>query len=122
GDASTLADRLEAAPRPPELGEVRRGFGARKAGQLERRERGGGVATVVLARNPELDLGGFELVAAYGLSRPRQPTLEQLLDLGARAERRVVVEVDVRDDGDPRLEQLERAVRLVTFGDQPPLA
>ena len=54
--AAGLPVRLEAPARAGELGEVRARFLGRDAGQLERRERRGGVAPVVLARHRELEV------------------------------------------------------------------
>src|SRR5438105_14686225 len=101
GDAASLGDRLETTSDAPKLGQGRGSLGTRKAGQLECRECGRRVAAVVLARDAELEVGRLELVAAHRVLGARQPAVEQLLDLRAGAERRMVVEVGVRDDGDP---------------------
>ena len=47
-----------------------------------------------------------------------EPDLELALELGGRGELGVVVELEVRDDGDLRRERERRAVRLVGLDDQ----
>ena len=89
------------------------------ARELERGERGGGVAAVVLARHRELELDGLELLGAHDLRHVREPLLEERRHLGARAERRVVVEVDVQEDRDLGPERGDRAVGLVALDDEP---
>ena len=95
---------------------------ARDARELERRERAGGVQAVVLTGNGELEL---ERARARRRGRPArrgplgEPAVEELFDLRPRAERRVVVEVDVRDDRDLGPEREHRAVRLVPLDDEP---
>ena len=49
----------------------------------------------------------------------REPVLEEGSDLGARAEGRVMVEVDVEEDRDLGPERGDRAVGLVAFDDEP---
>src|SRR4029079_16826467 len=47
------------------------------------------------------------------------PVLEERLDLAARRERRVMVEVDVKQDRDLRPQGAHRSVRLVALDDEP---
>ena len=117
--AADLPVRLEAAAGAGELRQMGTRFFGRDAGQLERRERGGGIAPVVLARHGELEVDERKLVRPHDLGDFRQPSLEELLDLGARRELGVMVEVDVRDDGDLRPQVLDRPIRLVALDDQP---
>jgi hypothetical protein len=74
----------------------------------------------VLAGKDQREVDRLEVVAADDLRHLPQPRLEQPLDLRERTKLGVVVEVDVRDDGDPRTEPLDRPVRLVPFHDEPP--
>ena len=97
-------------------------LGAPDAGELERRERGGGVAPVVLAGNREHEVDRFELLGAHDVRHLGEPRLEQVLDLGERGERRVVVEVDVEEHGDLRAQRCDGAVGLVALDDQPSLS
>ena len=53
------------------------------------------------------------------VSIPPAQRLESLLELGVRAEGRVVVELDVRDDSDRRRQREDAAVRLVALDDEP---
>ena len=71
------------------------------------------------ARHRELPLEGRGV--ANRVRRSGGPPLELLLELAARAELTVVVEVDVRDDGDLGREAEHRAVGLVTLDDEPAL-
>src|SRR5207245_381927 len=48
-----------------------------------------------------------------------EPVLEEDLELRTRGELRVVVEVDVEEDGDLRPQRADRAVGLVAFHDEP---
>ena len=122
GDAARLALPLEPSARAAELDDHASASARGDAGELERRERGGGVAAVVLAGHSELELHRLELLGAHDVRHLAQPLLEERLHLGARAERRVVVEVDVEEHGDLRPERGDRAVRLVALDDEPALA
>ena len=73
--------------------------------------------TVVLAPNGERPEVGLQLLAADDLGHSLHPPVEQLVDLGARAEGRVMVEVEVEDHRDPRPQCRDRAVRLVALDD-----
>src|SRR5205085_5859175 len=80
------------------------------------------VCPIVIACHCELACVGLELVPArrrVGLSEER---FEEELDLAMRREGRVVVEIDVRNNGDLRLEMFERAVGFVAFHDEPAVA
>src|SRR5262245_55740201 len=68
--------------------------------QLEGGERARRVQPVVPARKRELDVRRLELPSPNDLRYLRQPPFQHRLDLGPRGERRVVVELDVRDDRD----------------------
>ena len=116
-----LAAQLEAAPGARELGEHAFGLLARHARDLERRKSRRRIAAVVLTRDRELERDGLELVPAHDLARTGEPVLEQLPHLGLGGEGRVVVELDVRQHGDLRPQQLQRPVRLVALGDEPAL-
>src|SRR5262245_25529169 len=117
--AARLTTALQPAAHATELAQDGRGLFPRVAGQLERGQRDRGVPAVVLARHGELDLGWVEVLSAHGLRRPPEPVREQRLDLDARGELGVVVEVDVRDYRDLRAERGDRPVRLVSLDDQP---
>ncbi len=120
-NASGLARELEPARRAAEAAERLGGLGPRDTGELERGERGGGVDPVVGARDGQRELHRLELPAAHDVRHLRRPAAEQLLDLGLGREGRVVVELDVGDDGDLRPELLDRAVGLVALDDEPAL-
>ena len=76
----------------------------------------------MVTRNRELDLDGLELVSSDGFRSGREPVGEERLDLGARGEFRVVVEIDVRDHRDLGAKGGDRAVRFVSFDDEPAAA
>ena len=76
----------------------------------------------MLARDTKREVDRLELVAADDLGDMREPAVEELLHLGARRERRVVVEVDVEDDGDPWPQRFDRAIGLVALDDEHPFA
>ena len=98
-----LAAQLEPARRAARTRRAPAATAARSnPASLERRERAGRVQAVVLTGNGEREVDRLELVAAHdpGVREAGEPLGEERLDLGARGERRVVVEVDVRDDGD----------------------
>ena len=69
---------------------------------VERSQGGGSVAAVVLARHRELKPNRLELPATNDLRHFGEPALEQLLHLRRGSEGGVVIELDVRDDGDLR--------------------
>src|SRR5207253_2060821 len=94
---------------------------ARDARELERRERCRRVASIVLARNSQLELDRLELVATHVGGRLGQPALEQVAHLPFGGKGHVMVELDVRHYGDLWAEELERAVGLVSLGDEPAL-
>src|SRR5256714_142206 len=116
---SRLAFRLQAAAGTADLDERRLGVLARYACELECRERGGGVAPVVLTRHGEVELDGLELPGAHDLRHLAQPVLEERAELGPGRERRVVVEIDVEEHGDLRAQSCDRPVRLVSLDDEP---
>src|SRR5437764_8224738 len=62
--AARLALRLEPPAGAPEVDDHALGVGSRVAGELERRERRGGVAPVVLPRYREVERDGSELLGA----------------------------------------------------------
>src|SRR5205823_6279054 len=78
-DAGRLAAPLEAAARAPELRQHRLGLGPFDAGKLERGQRRGRVAAVVLAADREGEADRLELAAAHDRRRGREPALEELL-------------------------------------------
>ena len=73
----------------------------------------------MLTRDSELDRQRLELPASNDVRYAREPALEELAQLRLGRERRVMVELDVRDDCDLGLEQADRAIRLVAFDDEP---
>src|SRR5439155_10727726 len=79
------------------------------------------IPPVVIPGNRERQIHGVELPPADDIGRSREERLEELFDLGARGELRVVVEIDVRDDRDPRMEDGDRPVGLVALDDEPAL-
>ena len=118
-DAAGDAALLEPPPRAAETPEDRPRLVIRNPGELERCQRRGRIPAVVLARQPQLALERLQPVAPDDLRDGGEPALEQLLDLGLRAELAVVVEVDVRHDGDLRTQVLDRPVGLVALDDEP---
>src|SRR5438132_13999869 len=100
GYPGRFAVPLETVPGAPVAGKNRQSLIRRHAGQLERGERSRRVSPVVLAGNTQLGFDRLELLAAHDLVAAREPALEQLLHLGPGGERRMVVEVDVGEDGD----------------------
>ena len=72
-------------PAPVNSGSTRSAASRDDAGELERRQRGGGVSPVVLAGNSELQRRRLQLLASYRLGRLREPALEQLAHLGLGA-------------------------------------
>ena len=119
GYSGGLALRLEPPPGAAELDDRRLGLGSRDTGELERREGCSRVASVVLSGHTKLELHGLELLRAHDLRHLAQPVLEERLHLGAGAKRRVVVEVDVEQDGDLRSQRADGSIRLVPFDHQP---
>ncbi len=91
------------------------------AGELDRGQGDRRVLAVVLTRNRELELDRLELVASDGFRRGREPVGEERLDLGARGELAVVVEIDVRDHRDLGAKCGDRPVGLVSLDDEPAL-
>ena len=121
GDAARLALALEPPAGSRELDDDALRVRPRDARELERRERRGGVPAVVLAGHRELELDRLELLRAHDVRHMGEPRLEELCDLRARAERRVMVEVDVQQHRDLGSERGDRAVGLVALDDEPAL-
>ena len=111
---------LEAAARTREAREMRRRLVARDTGELERGERRTGVPAVVLPGNGELAVP--RRCVADEVLGARSPAAELVLELGQRCELAVVVELDVRHDGDRRGQAEDGAVGLVALDDEPPRA
>ena len=88
-------------------------------GELERGERGGGVLPVVLAGHGERELDRLELPAADDVRNAVEPIFEERAQLGLGCVGGVVVELDVREDGDLRSQGADRAVGLVALDDEP---
>ena len=86
----------------------------------ERLERRGGVPPVVLSGNGQRERDRLELPTADDLGDRLQPLVDGVLELGRRTVGPEVVELDVRDDGDPGLQREDRAIGLVSLDDQPP--
>src|SRR5579859_8075062 len=119
--ATRLALRLEAASSSRELDDDALGVGSSDACELERGERRGRIPAVVLARHRELERDRLEFLRAYDVQHAREPLLEERLELCARGELRVVVEVQIEEDGDLGLQGGDGAVGLVALDDQPAL-
>ena len=103
-DPALLADRLEPATGASKVRERRRGGLRIDTRGGERGERAGGVRAIVLAEHSQIEITGrVDLVAENDnriVGQRAEPSCVQLLHLGLRRERRVVVELDVRDDRD----------------------
>src|SRR5438094_1308465 len=95
GDAARLASALEPAACPLEFHDYALGVGAGDACELECRERCGRVPAVVLAGHGEPKLDRLENLRTHDVRHVLEPRLEERLHLGATAEGRMVIEVDV---------------------------
>ena len=120
-DASCIAAVLEPPRCAAELCEYACGFLTAHSCELECRERGRCVAPVVLTGNRQRPVVRGELLSAHDRRDVREPAVEELRDLRARTERRVMVEVDVRHDGDAWPQLGDRPVRFVSLHDEPSL-
>ena len=120
-DAAGLATPLEPPAGARELCQDALGVGQDDPRERERGERDGRVPPVVLPGDREWQIHGVELPPPHRLGRIREERLEELLDLPARGELGVVVEIDVRDDRDPRVQRGNRPVGLVALDDEPAL-
>ena len=118
-DAVALADELEASIGAREPRESRCRLLPVHADTDERLERRGRVAPVVLAGNGEHEVDGLELPPPHDLRDVREPCLDRRLELGCGPVRRVMVELDVRHDRDPRPQRERGAVGLVALDDEP---
>src|SRR3954463_16428248 len=110
---------LESAPGAGELREYPRDRVARDTRELECGNRAGGVLPVVGTCERQRPVVRLELLPAHDFRDLREPLRKKLFHLGLRRERRVVVKVDVRDDGDSRAQRRDRPVGLVAFDDEP---
>ena len=120
GDATSRADELES---PVDAGEPRDrslGLPARHSRELERGECGGRVLAIVLAGDRELEGHRLELPAANDVRDTGEPLIEERREVGLRRVGRVVVELDVGDDGDLRRQGADRPVGFVALDDEPP--
>ena len=122
GDPARFPAPLEPAPHARELGQDALGVVALDSCELKRGQRRRGVASVVLAGKRELEVDRLQLVPPDGFRRQGKPPVEELPYLVLRREGRMVVEVDVGEDRDPRAQQLEGAVRLVALCHEPTLS
>src|SRR5438132_5021029 len=118
-DAARLAALFEPARSAAEVGEHRTGLPLLDTRELERGERARGVPPVVLAGNRKWSAVRIEVLSSDDLRNGVEPPLEQLRDLRTGGKRRVMVEVDVRDDRDPRSQRRDRAIGFISFGDEP---
>src|SRR5438270_9702437 len=109
-DTTDLAAPLQSSTHAPEVGQCTLRLRAVDPGELERHQRRRRVCPIVIACHCELAGVGIELVPARRRVCLSEERLEEELDLAMRRECRVVVEINVRNDGDLRLEMLERAV------------
>ena len=121
GDASCIAAVLEPPRCATELREHAGGFLTAHTSELECRERGRRVAPVVVTGDRQWPLVRGELLSAHHRRDVREPAVEELRDLRARTERRVMVQVDVRHDGDAWPQLGDRPVRFVSLHDEPSL-
>src|SRR5581483_9201776 len=76
------------------------------------------VRAVVIAGQRELAV--VRRRVAYDVRNTREPSLELELQLACGGELRVMVELDVRDDGDVGPKRERRAIRLVRLDDEHP--
>src|SRR5438105_3781568 len=107
-DTARLTATLESAAGAAKVRESSFRILAVDARELERSQRRGRIAAIVVAVNRELSRKGVQLLAAHARLRGRKEGVEQTLDLTLRSEGRVVVEVDVRQHGDLRFQRFER--------------
>ena len=123
-DAPGLAAAFQAPSRAGELGKYRLGLAAPHSGQLECGYGASGIATVVFAGDSERPIVWRQMISPHdALRRNRcEPVFKELLDLRTRRERRVVIEIDVRNDGDVRAQQGDGAIRFVALDDKPAFA
>src|SRR5258706_7783956 len=117
-DAAGLALALEASRDAGEVDDDAFDIGARYARELERGDRGCSVSTVVLTYDCELELHRLELLRTDDVRHVRKPGLEEISHLGARAERRVMIEVDIQQHRDVGAKRSDGSVRLVAFDDE----
>src|SRR5205814_2071653 len=116
-----LATVLEPPPGPAKLTQRYGRVVAGETRELERGQRTRRVQTVVLARHGELEVDRLQLSSPNDMPRGQTPGpgLKGLVHLGRRRKGRVMVEVDIRDDGDLGGERKDGAVGLVAFDDEP---
>src|SRR6185436_12376020 len=93
-DVPRLPAPLEATRSSAKLGELGCCLPTRHAGELEGRQGSRSIPAVVQPRQCERPVVRRQILTAYDLGDVREPFVEELLDLGSRAERRVVIEVD----------------------------
>ena len=120
--AAGFPARLEPPPRAAELGERRQRVLPRHARELGARSAVAALRRLCSPGTASSAASGSELLPVDNLSlrQPREPVLEECLDLRPRTERRMVVEIEVRDHGDLGRERRDRTVRLVALDDEPP--
>ena len=117
--ATAGADELEAAVDALEPRERRLCSGSVDADPHERLERRGRVPAVVLSGNGQVEPDRRQLPAANDVRYLGQPPVDRLGELGARAVGAEMIELDVRDDGEPRPQRERGPVGLVAFDDEP---
>ena len=118
-DVPRFPTPLEATRSSAKLGELGCSLLTRHPGELERRQSSRSVPAVVQPWHGERPVVRRQILTAHDLGDVREPFVEELLDLGSRAERRVVVEVDVRHDRDARPQCGDGAVGFVALDDEP---
>ena len=87
----------------------------------QRCERARGILAIVLPGDSEANVSRLEVGAPDDRRSAKlgDPTAKALFELGQGGERRVVVQLDVRDDGDLGLEREDGPIGLVPLDDEP---
>ncbi len=122
--ATRFPTKIEPAARPGEVPESADSVRLRDPRELQGCKRTRRIPAIVLAWDSEANVSRLEVGAPHDrrFDTLGDPAAKALLELGQRGERRVVVELDVRDDGDLGLEREGRPIGLIPFDDEPSLA
>src|SRR6185295_20104892 len=119
-DVPSFPAPLETPRSSAKLGKLGGGLLTWHPCQLERRQSSRSIPAVVQPWHGERPVVRRKVLTAHDLVDVREPFAEELLDLGSRAERRVVIQVNVRHHRDARSQSRDRAVGFVAFDDEPP--